>query len=319
LNPPCELTVRSLLPALRIQVARELATSYNWTQTKIAKNLGVTQAAVSGYLTEDLEVASPPFNHDDLLSLSKSLASEMALKKLNHTDLINNVCEICLSLRRGGAICVAHKVKIPELGEEKCAICVQLHMSLSEISDARRGVLGEMRCAISLLESTPEFYEMVPQVFSNIVMGIEGARGVADVAGVPGRLVKIRGKVKALMDPEFGASSHLAKLLLVSMERNPRYRALINVRYDKGVLESIKRLNLKTAVLRREAESPGSEDQLFRFADRALGKDKTIHVLIDEGGFGIEPNAYIFGESASKLADRVVRISRMTSIAARKS
>jgi predicted fused transcriptional regulator/phosphomethylpyrimidine kinase/predicted transcriptional regulator len=319
LNPPCELTVRSLLPALRILVARELASNYNWTQTKIAKNLGVTQAAVSVYLTEDMDVASPPFSHDELLSLSKSLASEMALKKLNHTDLINNVCEICLSLRRGGAICVAHKAKIPELEEEKCTICVQLHMSLSEISDARRGVLGEMRCAVSQLESTPEFYEMVPQVFSNIVMGIEGAKGTADVAGIPGRIVKIRGKVKALMDPEFGASSHLAKLLLVIMGRNPRYRALVNIRYDKGVLESIKKLNLKITVLRRETDFPGNEDQLFRFADRALGKDKSINVLIDEGGFGIEPNAYIFGESASKLSDRVVRISRMTSTAAKKA
>lgn len=319
MNPPCELTVRSLLPALRILVARELAANYNWTQTKIAKNLGVTQAAVSGYLTEEVKVGSTPFSHDDLLSLSKSLASEMALKKLTHTDLINNVCEICLSLRRGGAICVAHKVKIPELEGEKCTICVQLHMSLSEISDARRGVLGEMRCAVSLLESTPEFYEIVPQVFSNIVMGIDGAKGIADVAGIPGRLVKIRGKVKALMDPEFGASSHLAKLLLVIMGRTPRYRALVNVRYDKGVLEAIKKLNLKSVVLRREAECLGTEDQLFRFADRVLGKDKNINVLIDEGGFGIEPNAYIFGESASKLADRVVRISRMTSNAAKKA
>lgn len=319
MNPPCELTVRSLLPVLRILVARELASSYNWTQTKIAKNLGVTQAAVSGYLTEDLEVASPPFSRDELSSLSKSLASEMALKKMNHTDLINNVCEICLSLRKGGAICMAHKVKVPELEEEKCSICVHLHMSLSEISDVRRGVLGEMRCAVSLLESTPEFYEMVPQVFSNIVMGIDGAKGVADVAGIPGRLVKIRGKVKALMDPEFGASSHLAKLLTVIMGRNPKHRALINIRYDKGVLESIKKLNLKAAFLRREADYPGTEDQLFRFADRALSKDKNIHVLIDEGGFGIEPNAYVFGESASKVADRVVRISRMTSIAAAKA
>jgi predicted fused transcriptional regulator/phosphomethylpyrimidine kinase/predicted transcriptional regulator len=319
LNPPCELTVRSVLPALRILVARELATNYNWTQTRIAKNLGVTQAAVSGYLTGEVEATTPPLSRDHLQSLSRSLASEMASKRLNHTDLVNYVCEICLSLRRGGAICIAHKSKIPELEEEKCSICVQLHMSLSEISDARRGVLSEMRCAVSVLESTPEFYEMVPQVFSNIVMCIPDARGIADVAGIPGRLVKIRGKVKALMDPEFGASGHLAKLLLVTMGKNTKMRALVNIRYDKGVLDSIKKLNLKSAVLRREDQSPGTEDQLLRFAERALGKDKNIQVIIDEGGFGIEPNAYIFGESASKVADRVVRISRMTSIAAKKA
>ncbi len=319
MNPPCELTVRSVIPALRILVARELASNYKWTQTRIAKNLGVTQAAVSGYLTAEVEATALPLSRDHLLSISKSLASEMASKKLNHTDLINYVCEICLSLRRGGAICVAHKSKITELEEEKCSICVQLHMSLSEISDARRGVLSEMRCAVSVLESTPEFYDMVPQVFSNIVMGIADARGIADVAGIPGRLVKIRGKVRALMDPEFGASGHLAKLLLVTMGKNPRWRALINVRYDKPVMDALKKLNLKTAVLRREGEAPSTEDQLLRFADRAFGKDRGVQVIIDEGGFGIEPNAYIFGESASKVADRAVRVSRMTSMAAKKA
>jgi len=319
LNPPCELTVRSVLPALRILVARELASNYNWTQTRIAKNLGVTQAAVSGYLTGEVELTAPPLSHDHLQSLSKNMAAEMASKKLNHSDLINYVCEICLSLRRGGAICLAHKSKIPELEEEKCSICVQLHMSLSEISDARRGVLSEMRCAVSVLESTPEFYDMVPQVFSNIVMGIADARGIADVAGIPGRLAKIRGKVRSMMGPEFGASGHLAKLLLVVMTKNPKWRALINIRYDRGVMDSIRKLNLKSAVLRREGEGQGGEDQLLRFADRALGKDKGIQVIIDEGGFGIEPNTYIIGESASKVADRAVRISRMTCIAAKKA
>ncbi len=313
MNPPCELTVRSLLPTLRTMVAKELAQSYGWTQTRIARRLGVTQAAVSGYLTQDLEtIAPPPFNIEELRSISKGLTAEIATKRLNYVDLVNNICEICLSLRRGGAICHAHKIKVPELEEERCIICMQLHMSLADISDVRRVILGDLRAAVSLLESAPEFTELVPEVCSNIVMALKDAQGIADVAGIPGRMVRVRGKAKALMDPEFGVSSHLAKLLLAVKSADVKARAVINVKYDEMVLDAIKKLNLSYAVLKRSQKSRRDEDELIEFAKCAIrDMGGWVDVVIDEGGFAIEPNAYFFEESATKLADRIIRVSRL--------
>jgi hypothetical protein len=302
------------LPNLRILVAKELVKNHGWTQTKIAKKLGVTQAAVSGYLTQEV-IISPQFDMEELGSVAKSLASEMVQKKLNHSDLINNVCEICLSLRRGGAICHAHKLKIPELEEERCSICMQLHMSISEVSNEKRTTLEDLRCAVSLLESSQEFADLVPEVFTNIVMSLENAKGIADVAGIPGRLVKIRGKVKALMDPEFGVSSHLAKLLLVAKEYNANLRSMINLKYNEAVMGAIKRLNLEYAVLQRDPAYAGKEDELFRFAHKAFSKNKNLHAIVDQGGFGIEPSTYLLDEGASKLTDRVIRLSRMVHVA----
>jgi len=314
-NPPCEITVRALLPALRTLVAKDLAENYGWTQTKIAKRLGVTQAAVSGYLTQDVEsTALPPFNIEELRGIAKGLTNEIAMKRLTHVDLINNICEICLSLRRGGTICHVHKIKVAELEEERCTICMQLHMSLADISDVRRVILGDLRAAVSLLESTPEFTDLVPEVFSNIVMALKDAKGIADVAGIPGRLVRVRGKVRALMDPEFGVSSHLAKLLLAVMKINPNMRSAINVKHNNSLLSVIKKLNLRYEMLTRDPKYEGEKDELIKFAEGALKKDGGwLDVVIDSGGFGIEPNAYFFDESATKLADRIVRISRMVS------
>ena len=313
MNPPCELTVKTLLPALRTLVAKELSNNYGWTQTRIAKRLGVTQAAVSGYLSLDISTTAPlPFSIEELKSIAKGLTSEIAMKRLTHADLINNICEICLSLRRGGAICHAHKIKVTELEEERCTICMQLHMSLADISDVKRIILGELRAAVSLLESTSEFTELVPEVFTNVVMAIKEAKGIADVAGIPGRLVRIRGKVKALMGPEFGVSSHLAKLLLAMMKLNPNIRSVINLRYNDSIMEVIKKLNLRYEILERDTDNKDGENQLIKFAEAAVKRDESwLDVVIDAGGFGIEPNAYFFDESASKLAERVVRIAKM--------
>ncbi|MEM2124847.1 MAG: thiamine-phosphate synthase family protein [Candidatus Methanosuratincola sp.] len=318
MNPPCELTVKELLPILRTLVAKELNENHGYTQTKIAKKLGVTQAAVSGYLTQQLtDAAIEPFSLRELREIAKNLASEITMKRFSNADMINNICEICLNLRRGGSICHAHKMRIQELEDEKCSICMQLHMSLTDLSDMRRATLSDLTVAVSMIENTPEFVELEPQVLSNMVMALKNAKGVADVAGIPGRLVKIRGKVMSLMDPEFGVSSHLAKLLLRVMSVNPEVRSVMNTAYNEDVAEVINKMGFSCAVFERTPVQKG-EEELFEYAEDAFKENRGwIDVIVDTGGVGIEPNAYFFEKNALRLADRIVRVARL--VAARKA
>jgi len=46
---PCEVAAKSVIPALRAMVARELMEGYGMKQEAVAEGLGVTQAAVSKY------------------------------------------------------------------------------------------------------------------------------------------------------------------------------------------------------------------------------------------------------------------------------
>src|SRR3989442_8511655 len=46
---PCEIASKSVIPALRAMVARELIEEYGLKQEQVAVRLGVTQAAVSKY------------------------------------------------------------------------------------------------------------------------------------------------------------------------------------------------------------------------------------------------------------------------------
>ncbi|MGB9591030.1 MAG: thiamine-phosphate synthase family protein [Candidatus Methanomethylicaceae archaeon] len=316
MNPPCEITVRVLLPALRVLIAKELSETYGWTQTRIARKLGVTQAAVSGYLAQDEnEVILPPFQVEELSALAKSITSEINMKRLTYTDLIGHICKICLSLRRGGTICHAHKIKVHELEDEKCAICMQLHMSLEDISDVRRRILREVRSAVDAIETCQDFPILLPEVFSNIVMGIKDAKTISDIAGVPGRIVRFRGKAKALMDPEFGVSGHLGKVLLAAMKANPAIRAAMNIKCDPDVIAVLDKLNLKYFTLKRDPSYKEGEDEIINFiGELAKRGESWFDAIIDEGGFGIEPNVYLFEENATKLADRVVRIARMVAV-----
>ena len=71
-------------------------------------------------------------------------------------------------------------------------------------------------------------------------MAKEDAITINDVAGVPGRITTVNGKAKAFMKPDWGASSHMARLILEVMKYDPERRSAINLRYHPSLIELIK-------------------------------------------------------------------------------
>lgn len=315
MKPPCEVTVKVLLPAVRALVARELYFNYGWNQTKVAKFLGVTQAAVSGYLSAKPEgLAAPPFSLEELNTIAKGIAAEAVIRRVGTTDSISNICKICLGMRRGGVICHYHKEMLPELVDESCAICMHLHLSLAEVSDVRKAVLREVESAVLMLESEPGVVDVIPEVFSNVAMAIDGAKSTADVAAVPGRIVKVRGRIRATMQPEFGASLHLAAILLAVMGRGAEVRAVMNIKYDNYVSAALRKAGFSYVRMRRDElpeEALKSADPVAWFASKVSEHGRMPDAIVDEGAHGIEPVTYLFDKSATKVAEKAIRIARM--------
>ena len=56
--------------------------------------------------------------------------------------------------------------------------------------------LQDIRKALKILESSPEFASLIPEVRSNLVMSKLSPRGIEDVAGIPGRITVINQKPK---------------------------------------------------------------------------------------------------------------------------
>jgi len=52
INAECEIIARKILPVLRAKVAQNLSKEYGLQQNEVSKKLGVTQAAVSFYLSK---------------------------------------------------------------------------------------------------------------------------------------------------------------------------------------------------------------------------------------------------------------------------
>ena len=265
--PPCFIFIETLFSDLRIRVAHLLKSS-EFTQTEIAHHLHVSQVMVSKYLSK------APEPSEELDEVASEIA-QMINQKRDEKAILLYVCQTCFRWREGGITCQLHPLS-------DCTVCTQLRSP--EIMDEKKKVIENIQEALQILESNPSIMKVMPEVRMNIAMALQNASNPMEVAAVPGRLIPLHGKICKVSAPEFGASHHLASILIKTANK-----AVINIKYSEEVLSHIKELHLS---LTYTPEEPAD-------------------VLIDRGGCGIEPCTYIFGKNAVDAALTVLRIAEL--------
>jgi len=295
-----------LLPNLRGVLAHRLR-SLGYPQSKIARTLNVTQPSVSGYLSakesrfvEDLLKLGIP--REDLEALIDSLVRSAELGPTKMTETLVTAWRQLLS---SGKLCGYHRSMYPELAD--CDVCVRLG---SSVDPERASVLQRLERAVQMLESSPIAHHLVPEVSTNVAESAREPRELNDVAAVPGRIVRVGGALRAVGRPSFGTSKHLASLLLKAKRNGISWSAVVNIRFDEDVLRALRETGMKYAVTRYPAGSPRSEEEVVETVVEALRRDPGIEVVLDAGGPGLEPAAYVFGNDSVDAVNRVLKIAR---------
>lgn len=108
---PCEVVVWYLLPTVRKEVARELVTVHGFTQSRVARVFGVTDAAVSQYLKNkrgdyDVVLNNPGFQlvQEEISAAASRIANRGA-------DFSEELCNICLVAKSAGIIAKIYEVE----------------------------------------------------------------------------------------------------------------------------------------------------------------------------------------------------------------
>jgi predicted transcriptional regulator len=100
---PCEAMIKQLLPAIRAGVTKELAKKYNFNQIEIASKLGVTQAAVSKYLSGDYAQGIKNIESKKTIKEnSKKIAYLIAKGKSDKKQIVEAVCDSCKEVLESG-------------------------------------------------------------------------------------------------------------------------------------------------------------------------------------------------------------------------
>lgn len=306
MQPPDELMVQDFLPAMRQLVARELR-SEGFSQSKIASLLGTTQASVSLYLSSDHGKAYALLSR---LSVGADLAGRYAgrlaseVQKGGQAGVIA-LNEIWAGLLGSGSVCPAHRALYPSLST--CDFCLKEYGLKDEAS---REAVAEVEDAVKLIEATPTFASVMPEVSVNIACVAGRADSPSEVVAVPGRIAKVRGRARAMLPPEAGASTHLSKMLLLVRRRSPSVRACINLAYDPRMARAVSSLKLKALVLGERRGRRGADPTVAALEAKLRRPVPAFDVIVDSGGEGIEPSLYVFGSGAREVARLAAEISR---------
>ncbi|MDW8034577.1 MAG: bifunctional hydroxymethylpyrimidine kinase/phosphomethylpyrimidine kinase, partial [Nitrososphaerota archaeon] len=176
-------------------------------------------------------------------------------------------------------------------------------------------VLENLSTAIVMLESS-KVAKLIPEVGSNIAMALPKpyANSISDVAGIPGRLIKLGDKVLTIKGPEFGASSHVSRIILKVMEYGEDWRAAMNIIYSSKIIEACKSLGLTVSSFDRREEPEEVKaregESLPWGVGKAIEKNGGIpDVIYDLGDMGKEPMVRVLGRNAVEVATKVLMIA----------
>ncbi len=130
---PCEVAARSVIPALRAMVARQLMEQYGMKQELVAERLGVTQAAVSKYRHQVRGEAVELEAAEEVQNMSREIAGVLAGNP-NPLDVSQKFCQACTDIRALGLMCDTCRRVDPSWDVEHCTICFGHHGCTETIS-----------------------------------------------------------------------------------------------------------------------------------------------------------------------------------------
>ena len=120
---PCEVAVKSVIPAVRSAIARELTESYGLKQKKVAQLLGVTQTAVSKYTKHCRGAIFEPTDVEGVQPVLTKTAFLLANGEMDKYELVDKLCTICGIIRQSGLMCILCGVSEPDIDNKKCIVC----------------------------------------------------------------------------------------------------------------------------------------------------------------------------------------------------
>ncbi len=187
-------------------------------------------------------------------------------------------------------------------------------------TDEEAAMQSVMRVALTMLESCREFAQLIPEVRTNLVYAKENARGPGDVLAVDGRITVVHGMPHAAGEPGFGASSHMARLLLEIRKRNPSVRAGINFASDPALAAWLEEYAAGRgrvfSVIDRRSEPEEIKDRegasmpwKVGEAIRAAG-DRVPDLFYETGAIGKEPVTVLVGRDPVSVAEEMTGIAR---------
>ncbi|HEX6252616.1 MAG TPA: transcriptional regulator [Nitrososphaera sp.] len=123
---PSEIEAKSLIPAVRAILAKKLIREYSLKEEDVAKDLGITQAAVSNYVRGtrgDTELISKLESVREVMRMIDDIAKDFSTNKAYTPSTLAKFVGLCNYMRYTLIICDVHHSIESNIDEQICEQC----------------------------------------------------------------------------------------------------------------------------------------------------------------------------------------------------
>jgi predicted fused transcriptional regulator/phosphomethylpyrimidine kinase len=224
-------------------------------------------------ISKILKLSQPMVSHycnslDKISEDIAKIAQEIAEKIINKKSVNFQTCITFLNKNFEGNYLIADKNEI--------------------ITDENSKIIDDLRQAFYKLKDE-DINGFIPEVKVNIAMSKKNAKKPEDVASFLNGLIIFEDKIKDYNTISFGKSRHLSALL-IKLRLKLNINAIMNIAY----LKELEKTKFNIGFLTKD----------FKLKNT----NKNFDILIHKGDFGIEPCAYILGNDAIEIADKLLKV-----------
>jgi predicted transcriptional regulator len=134
---PCEIAVKSVIPAIKAVMAKELVEIHGLKQNQVAEILGVSQSAVSKYTRQVRGHVIEINNMKEIQPLISSMITLLTDEPSKRAEFLSLFCQTCLTIREKGLMCQFCQKTDPKIKIGECNFCLNYNTPQSERADKK--------------------------------------------------------------------------------------------------------------------------------------------------------------------------------------
>jgi predicted transcriptional regulator len=126
---PCEIAVKSVIPAVKALIAEELVEKRGLNQDEAAEILGVSQSAVSKYTRKVRGYVIKVDDIEEIKPLIDEMIGILVSETFQRGAFLRCFCRTCVLIRKTSLMCQFCQKADQKIKMEECGFCLKSNLS----------------------------------------------------------------------------------------------------------------------------------------------------------------------------------------------
>ncbi len=120
---PCETGVKTVLPAMKALMARNIVEKHGMKEQQVANVLGLSQSAVSRYLNKSRGTLISLEKMPEVQNIVDKMTAFLINEPQKQNEILRLFCNACQIIRENGLLCPHCKDRMSEKWAGSCTYC----------------------------------------------------------------------------------------------------------------------------------------------------------------------------------------------------